>query len=124
MKKTILTIGILLMSASALANHTTGLKQHQGQVAASSGKSVTINGKAPIIPQAHVNRARETNVVTDPQSCSERWGDHCAQPEQHDPAVLDLGEISIEEQIVPADEGESIESILTPVEVTDGDTTE
>ena len=112
MKKIILAIGILLMSASAFANHLTGLKQHQaGQ--SSTGQQIQLGTQLPITSVV-TNQTKQRNIITDPQSCSERWGDHCVAPVVVVPAVLDLGDTTIQEHLTPHNhlaphtEGESI----------------
>lgn len=119
MKKLIIVLSMLLMSATAAANHLTGLKSHQsGQhtygthVAGGSVGVVTPKG-ALFINQAS---SRQPNIVTDPVSCIEKWGDACLDFDLSinggETPALDLGGINVADEIVPFEDGESIESIL------------
>jgi hypothetical protein len=118
-KLTLITLGMLLVSASALADHTSGLKAHQaGQH--TYGTHVAGGSVGIVTPKAglYVNQssARQPNIVTDPVSCVEKWGDACLETDGSvETPTLDLGEISVSDQIVPVEEGESIESILDSV---------
>ena len=67
-----------------------------------------------VITSVVTNQTKQRNIITDPQSCSERWGDHCVAPVVVVPAVLDLGDTTIQEHLTPHNhlaphtEGESI----------------
>jgi len=118
MKKLIITLGILLMSASAIADHTTGLKSHQAQI--NTGTSVAATGGAIVTPKLGLfinqSSARQPNIITDPVSCVEKFGDAClVTDERVDTPQLDLGQTNITEHLVPREEGESIEAILDSV---------
>jgi len=116
-----IVLGMLLVSASAFADHTSGLKSHQagqhtyGTHVAGGGSSVGVVSPKVGLYVNH-SSARQPNIVTDPVSCVEKWGDACLDLETSESATnnptLDLGEINVQEQIVPFEDGESIESIL------------
>lgn len=118
MKKLIIIFGMLLMSASALADHTSGLKQHQ---AGKYGASVDTGGSVGVVtPKAGLflnqSSARQPNIITDPVSCVEKWGDACLETdEQVVVPTLDLGDTNVQEHMVPFEDGESIDSILDEV---------
>lgn len=127
MKKLIIILGMFLMSASAIADHTSGLKQHQ---AGHYGSNVEVSGAAIATPKAALflnqSSARQPTIVTDPVSCIEKWGDACLELETSAAAptpALDLGGTTVQEHLVPVEEGESIQSILDevqpPVETSD-----
>lgn len=117
MKTILIIIGLSLVTASALANHTTGVADFR---AAQGNSGVSINGSGGGITtpngSVYINQpsAQQPNIVTDPVSCIEKWGDACLEMDTAaKPApALDLGTISVQEQIVPMEDGESIESIL------------
>ncbi len=105
MKKLILALGILLMSASVFANHLTGLKQYQaGQ--STNGVQLQLGSQLPITSVV-TTQVKQRNIITDPQSCSERWGDNCVAPVVAEPVALDLGDINIADHLV-----ESTETVL------------
>ncbi len=113
MKKIILAIGILLMSASAFANHLTGLKQHQaGQ--STNGVQIILGSQLPITSSVYTSNTKRQNIITDPQSCIDRWGDNCVGPVVPESVALDLGDINISDHLTPHNhraphtEGESI----------------
>jgi hypothetical protein len=113
MKKIIL-LGLLLVSASASAHHTTGLDKYQ---AAEQSSGISVTGGSITTPKAglYLNQSssRQPNIVTDPVSCIEKWGDACLEADTNTTApILDLGTISVQEQIVTFENGESVESIL------------
>jgi hypothetical protein len=104
MKKLIIALGILLVSASALANHTAGLEAHQAQ----GGYGVNINsgGGAIVTPKLglYLNQssARQPNIITDPVSCVEKWGDACLETDDGiETPQLDLGQTTISEHLAP-----------------------
>jgi hypothetical protein len=105
MKKLIIILGMFLVSASALADHTTGLKQHQaGQN--HFGSNIEVSGAAITLPKGalYLNRssARQPNIVTDPVSCVEKWGDACLETDDSiETPQLDLGQTSIIEHLAP-----------------------
>ena len=115
MKKIIITLGILLMSASAIADHTSGLKQHQaGQN--HYGSNIEVSGAAITLPKGalYLNRssARQPNIVTDPVSCIEKWGDACLETDNSvETPQLDLGQTTVIEHLAP-------EPIIVTVPVT------
>src|SRR5210317_949971 len=121
MKTILIAIGLFLVSISSFAHHTTGAADFR---ATQGNSGVSINGSGAGIStpngSVYVNQpsARQPNIVTDPVSCIEKWGDACLEMDTTatttDP-TLDLGEISVSDQIVPFEEGESIESILDSV---------
>jgi len=99
MKTLIIALGILLMSASAFANHTTGLKQHQaGQ--STTGQQLQLGSQAPIAQAVFTKQSKRRNIITDPQSCIDRWGDNCVDPVVFEPVALDLGDINVADQLV------------------------
>jgi hypothetical protein len=114
-----IVLGMLLVSANALADHTSGLKAYQaGQH--TSGSHVAGGSVGVVTPSVGLfvnqNSARQPNIVTDPVSCIEKWGDACLETDDSvETPTLDLGEISVQEQIVPFEDGESIETILDSV---------
>ena len=119
MKTFLIAIGLSLVTASALASHTTGIADFR---AAQGNSGVSINGSGGGITtpngSVYINQpsARQPNIVTDPVSCVEKWGDACLETDGSvETPTLDLGEISVSDQIVPFGEGESIESILDSV---------
>ena len=120
MKKFIIALGILLVSASAIANHTAGLEAHQAQ--GGYGVNINASGGAIVSPKLRLylnqSSSRQPNIITDPVSCIEKWGDACLETDDAiETPQLDLGEISVQEQLVPIEEGESVESILGSVTV-------
>ena len=114
-----IVLGMLLVSASAFANHTSGLKAHQaGQH--TYGTHVAGGGVGVVTPKVGLfinqSSARQPNIVTDPVSCVEKWGDACLETDDSvETPTLDLGTINVQEQIVPFEDGESVESILDSV---------
>jgi len=105
MKKLIITLGILLVSAGAFADHTTGLKQHNaGQN--HYGSNIEVSGAAIVTPKGALylnrNSARQPNIVTDPVSCIEKWGDACLDTDASiETPQLDLGQTTISEHLAP-----------------------
>jgi hypothetical protein len=118
MKTILIAIGLFLVSINSFAHHTTGAADFR---ATQGNSGVSINGSGAGIStpngSVYVNQpsARQPNIVTDPVSCIEKWGDACLEMDTtvdaHSPS-LDLGTISVSDQIVPFEEGESIPSIL------------
>jgi hypothetical protein len=99
MKKLILALGILLMSASVFANHLTGLKQHQsGQ--STNGQLIQQGSQLPIAQAVYTSNTKRQNIITDPQSCIDRWGDHCVDPVVPEAVALDLGDITVADHLV------------------------
>ena len=100
-----IVLGMLLMSASALADHTSGLKSHQaGQH--TYGTHVAGGSVGVVTPKVGLfinqSSARQPNIITDPVSCVEKWGDACLETDETvEAAPLDLGEISVQEQLAP-----------------------
>ena len=117
MKTFLIAIGLSLVTASALASHTTGIADFR---AAQGNSGVSINGSGGGITtpngSVYINQpsAQQPNIVTDPVSCIEKWGDACLEMDTAaEPTLaLDLGTISVQEQLVPMEEGESIKSVL------------
>jgi len=115
-----IVLGMLLMSATATANHLTGLKSHQsGQH--TYGTHVAGGSVGVVTPRVGVfinqPSSRQPNIVTDPVSCIEKWGDACLESDTSGATLgnapaLDLGGINVADEIVPLEDGESIESIL------------
>lgn len=128
MKKLIIILGMFLMSASAIADHTAGLKQHQaGQN--HYGSNIDVSGAALVTPKGALflnhSSARQPNIITDPVSCIEKWGDACLDTdEQVTVPTLDLGNTSVQEHLVPVEDGQTIESILDEVQPEPEATTE
>ncbi len=121
MKKLIIALGIFLMSASAFADHTTGLKQHRAQN--HYGSSIAISGGAIITPKGSLflNRhsANQPNIITDPVSCVEKWGDACLETDDGiETPQLDLGEINVIEHLVTTETAITEEpvDVIMPVE--------
>jgi hypothetical protein len=116
MKKLITALGILLVSASAFANHTAGLEAHQAQ----GGYGVNINssGGGIVTPKLglYINQSssNQPNIITDPVSCIEKWGDACLETDDGiETPQLDLGETNISEHLAP-------EPVIRTIPVEDG----
>ena len=111
MKKLIIALGILLISASALANHTAGLEAHQAQ--GGYGVNINASGGAIVSPKLRLylnqSSSRQPNIITDPVSCIEKWGDACLETDSSIATpVLDLGDTSVSEHLVDDDSSETV----------------
>jgi hypothetical protein len=94
MKKIIIALGLALITSSAFAHHTAGLAAHQARQAATANSSASQGALTPTIPSAYVTRARRPNIISDPQSCVKRFGEHCVLPD-NEPVSLDLGDTDL-----------------------------
>jgi len=112
-----IVLGMLLMSATATANHLTGLKSHQSGQHTYGTHVAGARGRLRVGVFINQPSSRQPNIVTDPVSCIEKWGDACLESDTSGATLgnapaLDLGGINVADEIVPLEDGESIESIL------------
>jgi len=104
MKKIItIALGLCLVSASAIAHHTQGLKNFQAnQASGTHGSSVQVTGGSLVTPNFVIVNSRfggRSPVVNDPISCARKWGAHCVAAPVFSVTPLDLGETATNEYL-------------------------